>query len=384
MNGPASSTAVTVTLTVYSVPVANADTYTVVAGNTLTVARPGVLGNDTNADGRTLTAALGTNVSHGSLTLNTDGSFSYTPTAGYSGSDSFTYTAVNGPASSTPATVTLTVYSVPVANPDAYTVVAGNTLSVSAPGVLGNDTNADGRTLTAALGTTVSHGTLTLNSNGSFSYTPSAGYSGTDSFTYTAVNGPASSTAVTVTLAVYSVPLANADTYTVVAGNTLTVARPGVLGNDTNADGRTLTAALGTNVSHGSLTLNADGSFSYTPSAGYSGRDSFTYTALNGPASSTPATVTLTVYSVPVANADAYTVVAGNTLSVSAPGVLGNDTDADGGTLTAVLGTNVSHGSLTLELDWFLQLYADRRATPAATASPTRRRTAMPPPRRPR
>ena len=83
------------TITVYSVPVANNDSYSVVAGNTLTVTKPGVLANDTNADGRTLIASIGSYPSHGSVTLNSDGSFSYTPTAGFSGTDSFSYVAVN-------------------------------------------------------------------------------------------------------------------------------------------------------------------------------------------------------------------------------------------------------------------------------------------------
>ena len=137
-----------------------------------------------------------------------------------------------------------------------------------------------------------------MNANGSFSYTPTAGFSGTDSFTYTATDGMATSTPATVTLTVYSVPVANPDSYT--AGGRQYAdgrLRRGVLANDTNADGGTLTAALGTNVSHGSLTLNADGSFSYTPTAGFCGTDSFTYTATDGHATSAPATVTITVYS---------------------------------------------------------------------------------------
>ena len=81
----------------------------------------------------------------------------------------------------------------------------------------------------------------------------------------------------------------------------MNVAANGVLANDTNADGGTLTAVLGTRPAHGSLTLNADGSFSYTPNAGFWGTDSFTYTATDGHATSAPATVTITVYSVPVA-----------------------------------------------------------------------------------
>ena len=299
MNGPASSTPATVTLTVYSVPVANPDSYGAVAGNVLTVnAAAGVLANDTDADGGTLTAVLGTNVSHGTLTLNSNGSFSYTPTAGYSGTDSFTYIATDGHATSSPATVTLTVYSVPVANPDAYTVVAGNTLTINAAGgVLANDTDADGGTLSAVLDTNVSHGSLTLNADGSFSYTPAAGYSGTDSFTYTATDGHATSASAKVIFLVYSVPVANPVNYGTFEEQTLQVsAENGVLATDSDADGLPLSAQLfGPGPSNGQLTLDSDGSFSYTPNPGFSGTDTFYYTATDGYATSAPALVTITV-----------------------------------------------------------------------------------------
>ena len=198
------------TITVFSVPIANADAYTVIDGKTLTVsAANGVLANDTDADGGTLSAVLGTTTANGSLTLNADGSFIYTPNAGFCGTDSFTYTATDGNATSAPATVTITVYSVPVANAVAYTVIDGNTLTVSAAnGVLANDTDADGGTLSAVLGTTTSNGSLTLNADGSFVYTPNAGFCGTDSFTYTATDGNATSALATVTITVYSVPVA--------------------------------------------------------------------------------------------------------------------------------------------------------------------------------
>ena len=200
-------------------------------------------------------------------------------------------------------------------NTVAYTVIDGKTLTVSAAnGVLANDTNADGGTLSAVLGTTTAHGSLTLNADGSFVYTPNAGFCGTDSFTYTATDGNATSAPATVTITVYSVPVTNNDVaYTVIDGNTLTVnAANGVLANDTNADGGTLSAVLGTTTANGSLTLEADGSFVYTPNAGFYGTDSFTYTATDGNATSAPATVTITVYSVPVANAVAYTVIDGS------------------------------------------------------------------------
>src|SRR5262249_13067789 len=93
-------------------PAATADTYSVNEDTTLTIAAAGVLSNDTDSDSNPLTAVLITGPAHGGLTLNTNGSFSYTPTANYNGSDSFTYQASDGTDSSNQATVSITVVSV--------------------------------------------------------------------------------------------------------------------------------------------------------------------------------------------------------------------------------------------------------------------------------
>jgi hypothetical protein len=90
----------------------------------------------------------------------------------------------------------------PQAVNDSYMATAGSTLTVTAPGVLANDTDPDGDPLTAVLVSGPAHGTLTLNTNGSFSYTPNAGFLGTDSFTYQANDGYLNSKTATVTLAV--------------------------------------------------------------------------------------------------------------------------------------------------------------------------------------
>src|SRR5204863_4959098 len=124
-------------------PVANNDSYSVSAGATLTVNASGVLANDTDADGDNLTASLAGGVSHGSLSFNANGSFSYTPTSGYLGPDSFTYRASDGITNSAAATVSLSVQSAnhaPVANNDSYNMTQDTTLTVTAPGVLSNDT----------------------------------------------------------------------------------------------------------------------------------------------------------------------------------------------------------------------------------------------------
>src|SRR5207249_10650970 len=101
--------------------------------------------------------------------------------------DRFTSKANDGLVDSNVATVTLTIGGVndpPTANDDSYTVNEDTTLTVNAPGVLANDTDVDGNTLTAIRVSGPSHGTLALNADGSFSYTPAANYNGPDSFTY--------------------------------------------------------------------------------------------------------------------------------------------------------------------------------------------------------
>ncbi|HMC71576.1 MAG TPA: Ig-like domain-containing protein, partial [Mycobacteriales bacterium] len=110
----------------------------------------------------------------------------------------------NPPLDSAPASVRITAGNrAPVANADSYSVAQDTTLNVNAAsGVLANDTDADGDPLTAALVTSVTHGALTLNANGSFTYSPTAGYSGPDTFTYRVNDGTADSNTATVSLTV--------------------------------------------------------------------------------------------------------------------------------------------------------------------------------------
>src|SRR6266850_1922033 len=249
----------------------------------------------------------------------------------------------------------------PVANPDSYSTNEDTALTIAAPGVLGNDTDADGNPLTAVLvgGPLPSQGSLTLNANGSFTFTPTLNFNGPATFTYKANDGIIDSNTATVTITVIAVndaPVATNDPYGTNEDTALTIAAPGVLGNDTDADGNPLTAVLvsGPLPSQGSLTLNANGSFGFTPALNFNGPATFTYKANDGSVDSNTATVTVTVNPVndaPVATPDSYSVNEDTPLNVVAPGVLGNDTDADGNPLTAVLvsGPLPSQGSsLTL------------------------------------
>src|SRR6202008_4496757 len=126
----------------------------------------------------------------------------------FNGTDSFTYKANDRDFDSDITTVTLTVNAMndaPAANPDSFSVDEDNTLTVSAPGVLGNDADIEASMLTATLVSTTTNGALTLNSDGSFTYTPNANFNGTDSFTYKANDGDLDSDVATVTLTVNAV-----------------------------------------------------------------------------------------------------------------------------------------------------------------------------------
>ncbi len=189
-------------------PVAVNDPYAVDEGGTLAVPAPGVLGNDTDPENDPLTAVLVGDVSDGELTLNSDGSFTYEPNAGFIGTDSFTYRADDGGDDSNVATVTIAVDSTnvpPVAEDDAFDVDEDDTLTVTAPGVLGNDSGSQEEPLTATLVTDVSNGTLTLNPDGSFTFEPNADFFGTDSFTYMVNDGLADSNVATVTIEVRAI-----------------------------------------------------------------------------------------------------------------------------------------------------------------------------------
>jgi len=301
-NGTQFSNVAVVSIKVNAPPVANNDVYSVDQDTSLNVPSWGVLSNDTDPNSDILTAIVADNVTKGNLTLNANGSFIYVPNAGYSGTDTFTYYANDGMLNSNKATVTITVLKAnhpPVAMNDQYTMRRNGTLNLVAPGVLVNATDIDGDSLTAVLSGNASHNKfLTLNANGSFSYSPVSNYVGNDSFSYMANDGKANSNVATVTIRITSAgntaPRAINDSYTMKINTTLTVSAPGVLGNDTDANGDTLMAILSNNVTHGTLQLKANGSFVYTPNPGYTGTDTFRYRANDGSQSNT-ATVTITV-----------------------------------------------------------------------------------------
>lgn len=300
----------------------------------------GLLSNDTDIENSPLTAVFATQPAHGALVLNADGSFSYTPTSGFSGTDTFTYRANDGSDLSAPATVTITVNGGPAVVNDTYAAAEDLPLVVMvSDGVLKNDTDAESDPITAALVDGPAHGTVTLNANGSFTYTPATNFSGTDTFTYRASDGSVTSVLATVTINVAGAndaPTAGADAYAADEDVALIVnLTNGVLNNDHDMENSPLSAVLVSQPSHGTITLNADGSFTYMPSLNYHGSDTFTYRALDGSLSSAVATVTITVR--PIADAPAISPIGNRTMFSGGTVVVdinANDIDGTNATMT--------------------------------------------------
>jgi VCBS repeat-containing protein len=252
-------------------PAASNDSFTASEDTALTIAAPGVLGNDNDADGDALTAVPVAGPQHGTLTLDPGGTFTYTPHANFNGADSFTYKVNDGEADSNVATVNLTINAVndaPVAVNDAYTLDEDTQLRVTAAGFLGNDLDVDSDMLSVSVVTSTQHGGVTTFQDGSFIYTPNANFNGTDSFTYKVSDGLGFSNIATVTLTVN--PVDEPANVIIIDG---TGGRDRLVVNATGADSGTYRLNGGPSVAFSGIT-----SFAFN---GLAGIDTFT---INNPA----------------------------------------------------------------------------------------------------
>ncbi|MCG6560295.1 tandem-95 repeat protein, partial [Ruegeria sp. 1NDH52C] len=228
----------------------------------------------------------------------TDDFITYQPSADFNGVESISYTVSDGNGGSDTGTITVTVEAVndpPVANDDTFNGTEDQPITGS---VLTNDTD-DGdinpAPLVVSSYTQPGNGTVTVASNGSFTYTPSQNFSGQDSFTYTVVDGVGATDTATVILNLAEAnddPVAKSDFGITDQGEAVTI---NVVANDEDEEGDTLTVTSVGGASNGTVSFSG-GTVTYTPNANFDyGVDSFTYTVSDGNGGTDSSTVTVLV-----------------------------------------------------------------------------------------
>ena len=292
------------------------------ASQTITLA-----GNDDDND--VLTYAIVAAPSNGGTTISGN-VVTYTPNLNYNGTDSFTFAVSDGGATSSPATVSITITAVNDAPTAIAQSVTGNEDAPKTITLTGSD--VEGSTLTYTLATSSSNGTIALSGN-VVTYTPSTNYNGTDTFTFTVSDGGLTSAPATINISI--VPVNDAPTATTQsssgnedAAQTITLA-----GND--IDGDNLTYALASNSSNGSVSISGN-VVTYNPNTNYNGTDSFTFKTSDGELTSSPATVNISIAAVNdapvIASTPSLNAIDGSAYNYA---LTVNDVDGDAASVTA-------------------------------------------------
>ena len=291
-------------------PIANPGSFTLDEGDIATSLTSGalsVLDADSDPEGDPLTAELITGPTNGSLSLADNGTFIYSHDGSETTSDSFTYRANDGELDSNTVTISISIEPIndpPLALSDAIEVDEGGTatsLTNEALSVLDADSDPEGDPLTAVLFAYPTHGNLSLSNNGTFSYSHDGSETTSDSFTYRANDGDLDSDTVTISISIEPVndpPLAVSDAIEVDEGGTATSLTNGVrsvLDGDSDPEGDPLTAELISDPTHGSLSLEEDGTFIYSHDGSETKNDSFTYRVDDGTDLSAITTVTVKI-----------------------------------------------------------------------------------------
>jgi len=275
-----------------TVAVANNGTATTTAGTAVTIT---LAATDADTDD-TLTFEIVANPTKGVLssTANGDNLVIYTPNTGETGTDTFTFKANDGTADSNTATVTVTITeAAPTNNAPVATDVAASTAAETAVEITLTATDADSDALTYSIVDQPAAGTLGEVTGDKVTFTPAAGQTSA-TFTFKANDGTVDSNTATVTVTIAS-PGNNAPVATDGAASTATGAAVEVTLVATDADADALTYSIVAAPSNGTLgAVDAD-KVTYTPNAGFTGTDTFTFKANDGTDDSNTATVTVTV-----------------------------------------------------------------------------------------
>ncbi|MBA3391841.1 MAG: tandem-95 repeat protein [Deltaproteobacteria bacterium] len=349
------SATITITITaVNDAPQAVADSFATGEDVALEVERTALTANDTDVDGDTLTVSVVDMPVNGTVAIvGTDVVF--TPTPDFNGTASFRYTITDGNATSS-ATVNVTVggaNDAPVAVDDTATTPEDTALVISSATLVANDTDAENQTLTVTAVANLTNGTVAL-AGGNVTFTPTTNFNGTATFQYTVSDGAATDTGVvTVTVtAVNDAPVAVDDTATTPEDTAITLSSATLTANDTDVDaGQTLVVTAATSAVNGTVSIDANGAVTFTPTANFSGTGSFVYTVSDGNGGTDTATVTITIGAVgdaPVVGPDSVTTNEDTAINIAAATLLANDSDPDGETLTLTAVSNPTNGTVSL------------------------------------
>ncbi|MGL4603596.1 MAG: retention module-containing protein, partial [Iodobacter sp.] len=246
-----------------------------------------VLANDIGS-GLVITSAVATN---GKVVINPDGSLTYTPDANYNGPDNIVYTIRSPDGAQSTATVNVTVTPVNDAPVGTNQVIVTAEDTPITGKLVATDKDGDPLTFTGKDQPT--HGSVTVNPDGSYIYTPATDYNGKDSFTVTVDDGKGGTTTLTVDITVSPVNDAPEGSNQVIVTPEDTPITGKLVATDKDGDPLTFTGK--DQPTHGSVTVNPDGSYIYTPATDYNGKDSFTVTVDDGKGGTTLLTVDITV-----------------------------------------------------------------------------------------
>ena len=311
-------------------PVANPDSYQLAFNpNDPTSWGGSVLDNDTDTDGDSLSSQLVSQAEHVEVTLGSIGYFTVNNPDKYSGSDSFSYSVDDGYGGTSTTVVQLELSEMnigPTATDDSYTIQEDEPATLNP---LANDTDPNTNDSLGVDIISYSEGvsSVSVNPDGTVTVTAAAGYNGLASISYYAYDQQGwYSNVATISLnieSVYDPVEAQADYFNVDEDAVLTGS---VAGNDSADTGQTANYQVVSGPSNGQLSLNSDGSFSYTPDTNFNGSDSFTYSASDGISSST-AIANIAVASVNDAPSADFSYSVGKGGNVSFNGGLSNDID---------------------------------------------------------
>ena len=330
------------------------DINTPVSGNVLT--------NDSDPDGDPLTTSKLTDPANGAVTLNPDGTYTYTPNNGFIGEDMFDYTVCDNGGLCDTATVSIEVVVTP---PNSVVAVDDNISGKVNTPVIGNvlandfDPENDNIILNTAPIAQPAHGSVTINADGTFTYTPDQGFVGIDKFTYQICDDNANQACdqAVVTIDVRDIPATNNttvavdDVYNAKEGETI---NGNVGDNDYDPEGdNQIKFTVHTAPANGNLQAfnTATGEFTYVPAEGFTGTDSYTYEVCDDNASQACDIATVIIHYFGIDNLPPVAENDINVTDINTPvsgNVLTNDSDPDGDPLTTSKLTDPANGAVTL------------------------------------